>query len=419
MLNTLSIRGEFILNPTQMILFAVCCIGCADSSTRTQEDSSSADGAGYVQDADQPQADMDLELADMTPDATQEVPMDMGEQDARLVQMPDVGQSIDQSVTDASDPSDVPMALTATECFMNQFPNMPEQGPNYDQFEPTVGSHCYGTNHQVIEDIERVVFVGDSVTVGTPPQWAHEYYRSRLAQSLSVKFGLMPPDQLWEGVNIFDGTSLTKRSGGFTSCARYGARTDDLIQDNALLTDCFEPEDFARRTLIIMTIGGNDISSLTQDGINGETPERLWEKNQQFVGLMRDAIAWIRTPERFPNGVNVVFSNMFEFTDGTGDVSACPAAGLAGFGAEWEDPQLLADLVIWANEQYMSIAVEYAVDMIFMLEHFCGHGFNAQDSTAPCYRGPDAETWFDLTCIHPNAQGHAEITRLFNAVIDE
>ena len=35
-----------------------------------------------------------------------------------------------------------------------------------DQCAPVIGSHCVGTNHQDIDGIERVVFLGDSITVG-------------------------------------------------------------------------------------------------------------------------------------------------------------------------------------------------------------------------------------------------------------
>ena len=79
----------------------------------------------------------------------------------------------------------------------------------------------------------------------------------------------------------------------------------------------------------------------------------------------------------------------------------------------------MAEMVVWANEQYMAIATETGADMIFLLESFCGHGFNADDPTAPCYRGPGAETWFDLTCIHPNPTGHQQITDMFMAVVNE
>ncbi len=54
-----------------------------------------------------------------------------------------------------------------------------------------------------------------------------------------------------------------------------------------------------------------------------------------------------------------------------------------------------------------------------MLESFCGHGFYAGDPTNECYRGPDAEVWFDATCIHPNPAGHAAISDMVLDVVGE
>jgi hypothetical protein len=76
-------------------------------------------------------------------------------------------------------------------------------------------------------------------------------------------------------------------------------------------------------------------------------------------------------------------------------------------------------MVVWANEQFVKMAVDTSTDVVFMLEEFCGHGFHADDPTAPCYRGPGQDTWFDLTCIHPNPTGHDEITDMFMSVVNE
>ena len=71
----------------------------------------------------------------------------------------------------------------------------------------------------------------------------------------------------------------------------------------------------------------------------------------------------------------------------------------------------------------MRIAVDYQVDLIWLLESFCGHGFVATgpdaDTESRCYRGPDAELYFDITCIHPNDAGHHALSELFKAVIAE
>ncbi|MEQ9323824.1 MAG: hypothetical protein RIF41_31965, partial [Polyangiaceae bacterium] len=60
--------------------------------------------------------------------------------------------------------------LTVAECYQGAFVNPLMGGPDYDQFMPVVDSHCLGTDHQDITNVEHVVFLGDSVTVSTPPQ---------------------------------------------------------------------------------------------------------------------------------------------------------------------------------------------------------------------------------------------------------
>ncbi len=67
----------------------------------------------------------------------------------------------------------------------------------------------------------------------------------------------------------------------------------------------------------------------------------------------------------------------------------------------------------------MKVAVDTKTDMIFMLESFCGHGYKKDDPTSPCYRGPNQALWFDLTCIHPNVDGHAALADLFYQTIKE
>jgi lysophospholipase L1-like esterase len=309
-------------------------------------------------------------------------------------------------------------------CFSDDFVNGQTLGPNYDQFNPTIGSHCLGTNHQDIGGIERVVFVGDSITVGTPPTFSADYYRSKLADALMAAFGLEfgtggESGDLWKLVNVFDGTSIAHFSGDFASCAKWGARNDDLLQDNSQLEECFPAETRELVNLVVMTSGGNDLSSLTQAAIDGATEEMLWAQIEDAVQLEREAVEWLKDSERFPNGTHVIIANLYEFTDGTGEVMSCDVSGLAGFDEPIPAPDQLAEMVIWANEQYMAIATETGADMIFLLESFCGHGFNADDPTAPCYRGPGAETWFDLTCIHPNPTGHQQIADMFLAVVGE
>ncbi|MCX4245107.1 SGNH/GDSL hydrolase family protein [Paraliomyxa miuraensis] len=313
---------------------------------------------------------------------------------------------------------------TFEECFEGQFVNEATVLPDYDQYEPVIGSHCVGTNHQDIEGIERVVFLGDSITVGSRPTLPGDVYRARLGDMLRDAYGLSYGDAiseaLWKAPNPFSGEVAQMTAGDFTSCSRWGARNDDLpVGVGNQLEDCFGPQTLDQRTLVVMTSGGNDVSALAQDAIDGVPLPDLWMAAEDFVMLKREAVEWITAPGRFTSGVFVVFANIYEFTDGTGDVMSCDVSGLAGFDQPVPNPMELTELVVWANEQYMSIAVDTGTDMQFLLETFCGHGFANDDPTSPCYRGPGTPRWFDLTCIHPNPEGHGVIADQFMAIIEE
>ena len=313
--------------------------------------------------------------------------------------------------------------LTAAACFAKQFVNASTLGPDYDQFNPVIGSHCNGTNHQNIQGIQRVVFLGDSVTVGTPPTNINPgaVYRAILSKALASKFGLKAPGFGWGGADPFSGTAFPKESGDFISCSKWGARTDDLMKDGSQVVDCIPQDKRNLKHLVIITMGGNDIAAITKDG-GGQSPSKtipeLWQMTQDFVKYMRETVEWLKNPANVPGGVDVVFANMYEFTDGTGVTNSCVAASLGGI-EPWKDLKPLSDMVIWANEQYMKIAVDTQTDMVFSLEAFCGHGYKRDDPTGPCYRGPNQPLWFDITCIHPSNAGHVALASLFNTTVVE
>ncbi|MCH9683289.1 MAG: SGNH/GDSL hydrolase family protein [Deltaproteobacteria bacterium] len=303
------------------------------------------------------------------------------------------------------------------ECINDQFVNGASPGPDYSEFGLTIGSHCQGTNHQDITDIERVVFVGDSVTVGTPPTGPTGFYRSIVADELATMFGLEPPEDIWQQVDILGGTSSVQQSGDFASCAVWGARNDDLLGQ---LDDCFATEDFDQRTLVVMTMGGNDVSSIAQDAIDGVPINTLFEDLETMVAHHEEAMDWmVGDPGTFPNGIFVVNANVYEYTDYTLDVLSCPSAGLAGFDANPKTPDVLLGSLNLINEEYARISEQTGTDMVFMFESFCGHGFHADDPNNVCYRGPGSANWFDFTCIHPTPVGHGALAQSFIDVIAE
>jgi len=352
------------------------------------------------------------------------IPDGTGETGAMTTTPADEGTSTDGATTDGEDTTTTGEPLGPFEaCFDGQFVNEPPF-PDYDQYMPEIGSHCVGTNHQDITGVERVVFLGDSITVGSRPTLPGQSYRAVLADALRDQFGLSYgnalDENLWKAPDPFSGETIQQNAGDFSSCARWGARNDDLpVMVGNQLEDCFPDDVLDATTLVVMTSGGNDVSSLAQDAIAGVPAADLMVEAQQVIDYGREAVEWLTAPGRFPNGVFVVYANIYEFTDGTADVMSCDVSGLAGFEEPVPNPEELTDLIMWMNEQYMSIAVDTNTDMLFLLETFCGHGFGNDDPESPCYRGPDTPRWFDLTCIHPNPTGHGVVADNFLSIINE
>jgi hypothetical protein len=274
----------------------------------------------------------------------------------------------------------------------------PDNGavPQYDAYEPVVPRHCVGTDHQEIEALDRVVFLGDSITAGTPPTPADGVYRELLTASLQADFGPLETQ----------------------NCSEWGARADDLLQDGDQLVSCLGADGIDERaTLVVFTVGGNDVMAFAEDLMAGEPVDQVTAAVDETIAVFDQALDWlVEAQARFPNGLYVVFGNVYEYTDGTGDLSLCPAAELLGFSGAV--PEIRAEYVR-LDEAWVRLAVEHGFDVAFLLESFCGHGFLAGDPENECYRGPDAEVWFDASCIHPNPVGHQQIADQFLTIVRE
>lgn len=319
---------------------------------------------------------------------------------------------------DTGEPDTEPPPLTAAECFADQGLLV-----DYDQYAPVIGSHCMGTDHQNIFGVEHVVFAGDSITVGTPPTAADDWYRNRMADALADDFGLEAPGWLWENVDLFDGMTYEQDSGAFSSCAKWGARTDDITDTpHEQLQTCIPEDRRDEVTLVVMTVGGNDLFAWAQDRYSeGMTDKELWAAAEGAVADLEASVDWLLgDPERFPNGVYLVFANTFEFTDDDSamDFSTCTGADWIGMDTALLDP-VFQSAASWMMEEYMRIAVQTGADLAFMGEQTCGYGALYDEPTGRCYRGAGVETWLDLTCMHPSAAGHAGIADMFLSVIAE
>ena len=417
----------------------------ADGSSRGEVESGDAPstlGDTHAQTgADTPLLDSDGELVPLA-DAAQDTLADMDS-----MNVPEPADSFEPDTKSGTGFFDM--------CFVDkQDPAQPS--PDYDQFVFTAADHCKGTNHQIIKGVERVVFLGDSVTVGTP-NGEHllsvdngHFYRNLLAEWLASEFELDKGDPFvswnaWKSYDYQSGTGAQKISGDFANCAKWGGRCDDLEEQSK---SCFKGNDQAKRTLTVFTVGGNDVAKLTQVGGDASDEEvaagypEAWQVAKDAIADLEASVKWLKDPANFPKGNYVVFGTPFEFTDGTGKVDSCTpetklkipgigvidltqlnlnVAAIAGY-KEWKDTSVQRAIVVWMLEEFLRIATTYKADMIWMAESFCGHGYVASgpnpDPNNACYEGPDAELWFDETCTHPSPAGHAALFKMFRKVIE-
>lgn len=373
--------------------------------------------------------DDDTEIAARDTDDTDDDTDDDTETDVAETDAPD-SDTPDSDAPDSDTPVDTDPGPPPTleDCFGDVWGGAPPVDYASVSPPPVMGRHCQGTNHQDIQGVERVVYVGDSVTLGTPAlqgttlTTTKDWWRNKTADGLASRFGLAKPGFSWRNVNLVDGVALEMFSGDFATCAKFGARTDDLLLDPHKQLETCNPESARdQRTLVLMTMGGNDIFSLLEDVNEGVDEATLRATFELAVQRLRDAITWVKEPGRFPNGVYVVFANPFEFTDpdSAEDMATCPGAGLIGLSAPLRNP-IVHDVLADAARAYLQLAVDTQTDLVFLGEHFCGHGFDRANPSNRCYRGPSAANWYDeISCEHPNAKGHAALTRMFLATVDE
>jgi hypothetical protein len=160
-------------------LTALFLSACGDAPEDSGDDGGASDETGA--DTDQPPAgttDQDDPTTAGPGSQSDSATESTGDPDETSTTAPDdttAGPTSDPTEDPTSDPTEDPTTdptgdpPEGVDCLFEPFVNEGALVIDYEQFDPIIGSHCKGTNHQDIIDIERVVFLGDSVTVGTPP----------------------------------------------------------------------------------------------------------------------------------------------------------------------------------------------------------------------------------------------------------
>lgn len=241
-------------------------------------------------------------------------------------------------------------------------------------------------------DPARIVFLGDSITAGYGIPQEQNTYPSLLERNNDQKY----PERA--------GDDLVARFGDLEALnvARDGATTTSLIAGQLPAVEAAWGDVVTGQTLVVITIGGNDLTdALFSGGDPDEAADTIVANLEQIVDFFHD-------PARFPDGSFVSITNVYEPTDGTGQVEEC------FFGLDLSSviptfERLAADSLALAQDQGWA--------WVDLRGHFLGHGFR-HDEQGPWTDEADPTLWFQDDCIHPNSRGHHEIRRLFLAALD-
>ncbi|MFT7579969.1 MAG: lysophospholipase L1-like esterase [Myxococcota bacterium] len=251
--------------------------------------------------------------------------------------------------------------------------------------ETVVAEHCAGTNHQTIDDVDKIVVLGDSISVGVGANNDASAYFSILRENLEAYYG---------------------HSIAFENCAVGGSVNANL---QGQINTCFPGVESAR-TLVVFTSGGNDVANMAFNDVNLATGVNSVDA---MIGYLDSALAVFDDTTKFPAGVFVVLADVYEYTDATAVLQSCPLATFAGFPGVWADA---LGIFRYLTAEYVRTTTKYGRDMIFMQETFCGHGHNKDSPDGPCHEVA-GELWFGRDCLHPNDMGHKAIADLFYRVV--
>ena len=164
------------------------------------------------------------------------------------------------------------------------------------------------------------------------------------------------------------------------------------------------------RGVVVITSGGNDLlhpygRKPPEDGAAyGCSLEqaRLWQTT--FRKRLRGIIDGVA--ERFPGGCQIFLANIYDPTDGVGDIenASLPLP-------RW--PQGLEVLALW-NQTIAEVCDAYDhVHLVDIHAPFLGHGIHCRDKGNPHYRADDAHYWYFENLEDPNDRGYDAIRRAF------
>ena len=194
--------------------------------------------------------------------------------------------------------------------------------------------------------------------------------------------------------------------------ARNGATSFDLLSDELPRLPQAGPYTVG---LVVVTIGGNDL--IHPHGRHPPSPEGMYGASlrqaqpwiPQFGERLQEMVVGVRMA--FPAGYHILLANIFDPTDGVGDIESAPIPLPA-----WKDG--MAVLTAYNQELESTLATihqdpGHSIQLVDLHRLFLGHGIHYRDAGLKVYHPEDPSYWYFFNLEDPNSTGYGAIRAEF------
>jgi hypothetical protein len=164
------------------------------------------------------------------------------------------------------------------------------------------------------------------------------------------------------------------------------------------------------RGIVVLTTGGNDLihdygRSTPRDGaMYGCTYEQALQWKESFRARLKGIVDGVIA--KFPGGCDIFLANIYDPTDGVGDIEHA-RLGLPAWPDGLKVLPLFNDVIAETCRGYTN------VHLVDFHSAFLGHGIHCRDRRNPHYQKSDPHYWYFDNLEDPNDRGYDAIRHLF------
>ncbi len=259
---------------------------------------------------------------------------------------------------------------------------------------PTVATEAFqkawSTNQFVL------IGIGDSVTAGFGASKKHGYFEL-LLQNDDATYADMQGRDLR---HVLTDIAFQNLSVSYTV-------SEEHLKDQVPGVKSYPP---SVRGIVVITTGGNDLihdygRSAPRDGaMYGCTYGQALQWKDSFHARLKGILDGVIA--RFPGGCEIFLANIYDPTDGVGDIEHAHIA-LPAWPAGLKVLPLFNDIIAETCRGYTN------VHLVDFHSAFLGHGIHCADRRNENYRKEDPYYWYFDNLEDPNDRGYDAIRRLF------